>query len=520
MNKKKKAKILTTVLVLYLLLCAGAFTAGYYSKRADIQNGKAEATTDEQTIQSVAEPEETTDTETDAPETAAEPTVTVLPTAPDDTDEAEEESLEEEAEAVPEEEPRLPVGVDAAYTKPFYEGEIPDPEYTDVYVHYNDDTKEKVREFTGLPEEAVFEETDITIHTTFGDASFTLAPHPIVSVAPKDTGWYEYDSFAGCDISLIYDDETVLDADPAMVEYINPLPKTLTLGYNDIGIRYHGKEFHMLVVANANTYVTNEARKYADEYEAADYRYRTDTIYTTVTHYETDQSSFFLSHIIIYDTDQIRGGLSYDDYGGERETPSSASKRLHWVIGTNASNFDYATDKPDMGNVRIKEGKIMSDSKTAANGREICLTADGTLFSAEEGQSAESLIAMGVWNTFCCGDTELIKNGVAVNVGVQSQQYRYPRTAIGMVKPHEYYLITAGDGTYEKGMTYDEVRNVLLSKGCVFGKCMDGGGSVALVFRDELVNRSPDTERPVIDYLYFVEGEEEQSGRETDTPAL
>ena len=56
-------------------------------------------------------------------------------------------------------------------------------------------------------------------------------------------------------------------------------------------------------------------------------------------------------------------------------------------------------------------------------------------------------------------------------------------------------------------MTYDEIRSVLLQFGCTFGKCADGGGSSTLVFEGDVLN-SPaenDTERPVADFLYFVD---------------
>ena len=113
-----------------------------------------------------------------------------------------------------------------------------------------------------------------------------------------------------------------------------------------------------------------------------------------------------------------------------------------------------------------------------------------------------------VTDTWSCGDSLLIRDGEAVNVGIQSNQYRYPRTAIGMVESGEYYLITAGSGHYKGGMTYDEVRDVLLAHGCTYGKCMDGGGSSTLVFENEVINvpaEGSGRKRAVEDFLYFSE---------------
>ena len=159
-----------------------------------------------------------------------------------------------------------------------------------------------------------------------------------------------------------------------------------------------------------------------------------------------------------------------------------------------------------MADAKIKNGMMMPDSRPVANGMEICLTNSGNLFSPQQGMSINDLLRMGVTDTWCCGDTLLISNGEAVNVGIQSLDYRYPRTAIGMVRPCEYYIITAGTSGYSNGMTYDEVRDTLMALDCGFGKCLDGGGSSTLIFENQLLN-SPATgsERPVTDFLYFTE---------------
>lgn len=79
-----------------------------------------------------------------------------------------------------------------------------------------------------------------------------------------------------------------------------------------------------------------------------------------------------------------------------------------------------------------------------------------------------------------------------------------------MVEPREYYLITAGSGHYKGGMTYDEVRDVLLAHGCTYGKCMDGGGSSTLVFENEVINvpaEGSGRERAVEDFCTFQKGQ-------------
>ena len=278
----------------------------------------------------------------------------------------------------------------------------------------------------------------------------------------------------------------------------------LHAGRNEIRFLWQESVYHFYIDAVANTPATLAARQLRDEISESLYSHTSDSIFVTIRKYKTEQSEYFLTHVIINDPSQIRSGLSHDSYGGEQEKTSDASKRIGWVVGVNGSNFNWRTGKPEYAGLCIKNGKLMEGRYT--NGMEICLKKDGTLFSLAKGFSGEELLSMGVTDTWSCGDCLLIADGKGVNYGIQSQQYRYPRTAVGMVKPGEYYLITAGSGGYEGGMTYDEVREVLLRYGCTFGKCMDGGGSSTLVFENEVVNPvAKRGEREVADFLFFIE---------------
>ena len=290
------------------------------------------------------------------------------------------------------------------------------------------------------------------------------------------------------------------------VEFLNDPGTVLKEGDNAFRIRYEGFIYTLHIHANKDSIVADAREAFDEEYRLADYKYVSDNIFVTISEHTTGEASYFLTHVVINDPAQLRSGLSHGGYGGERELPTDAAARLNWIVGTNGSNFNYGTGKPEYAGVCIKDGKVMDG--TVTNGMEICLMDNGVLFSPDSGVPAESLIRSGVTDSWSCGDTLLIDNGQAVNTSIQSEQYRYPRTAVGMVQPCEYYLLTAGESGYSKGMTYDEVRSVLLSRGCSFGKCMDGGGSSSLVFLGELINTPAvgGEERAVADFLYFTEG--------------
>ena len=400
------------------------------------------------------------------------------------------------------------VGVRLVQDGPFYETTMPSAENLTCVIKYGDGHEKETKVFTVRDPEPVREDKEVTVDTFAGEASAEITVEPVTgAIADTNPGLlFQEDMLNVTDIRLQYKDghEEKAEMDEVRLEPEAYLP--LVYGDTEISFDYRGGTYAFTVNARRDTEIHKAMKDYADEIASAKYLHLTDTIMVTINEYETDEYYYLLTHIVIDDPSQIHAGLSNDDYGGSRETPTSAAERLGWVVGINGSNFSYVTNTPTMADVSIKNSQVMPDSKMTANGMEICLTNSGNLFSPQQGMTVSELLAMGVTDTWCCGDTLLISNGQAVNVGIQSEQYRYPRTAIGMVRPCEYYIITAGNGGYNKGMTYDEIRDTLMSRDCGFGKCLDGGGSSSLVFEKQLLNKpAAGSERPVTDFLYFTE---------------
>jgi exopolysaccharide biosynthesis protein len=400
------------------------------------------------------------------------------------------------------------VGARLIQDGPFYETTLPSAENLTSVIDFEDGHEKETKVFTVRNPEPLREDAEVTVDTFAGEASAKITVEPVTgAIADTDPGLlFQEDMLNVTDIRLQYADGHVERAEMDEVRLEPEAYLPLVYGDTEISFDYRGGTYAFTVNASRDTEIHRAMKDYASEIESAKYLHLTDTIMVTINEYETDEYYYLLTHIVIDDPSQIHAGLSNDDYGGSRETPTSAAERLGWVVGINGSNFSYVTNTPTMADVSIKNSQVMPDSKMTANGMEICLTNSGNLFSPQQGMTVQELLAMGVTDTWCCGDTLLISNGQAVNVGIQSEQYRYPRTAIGMVRPCEYYIITAGNGGYNKGMTYDEIRDTLMSRDCGFGKCLDGGGSSSLVFEKQLLNKpAAGSERPVTDFLYFTE---------------
>ena len=254
------------------------------------------------------------------------------------------------------------------------------------------------------------------------------------------------------------------------------------------------------------SYATME---YRDEYRAADLKFSSDTLFYTCTRHTTDSGFYYLTHVVVSDASQLDGVLSNDVFGGARETPLSAAKRTGAAILLNGSYFSYETNTPTGGTLMIKDNRVFSGEY--ADGYEVCLRSDGTLFSPGY-NTVSSVLAQNVrfsWGT--CEDL-LIRDGKPMKLtDLDWDSSYYPRTSVGMVRPLEYYFITAGMTGYIGGLTVFEEQEIFLDLGCWYARGLDGGGSSALVIGGEYVNQNGDiTEgglerRPVADFIAVYE---------------
>lgn len=410
--------------------------------------------------------------------------------------------------------PAETTGVTVLYPYVVKEGEKPDPKRTEVLLNFKDGSQRtlfyEMCDFSDLDKIWHPSQSGV-VRTQFGDGLFSPEVNAMASASMVSKGGVEYrtgDTIDPDHLVVYYVDGTSDIVSLDDIEKKGNWEKELKTGRNKFKFVWREVRLTFYVEAKHPTPVMAAQDNLKKEIEESYKTFMSDNTFVTVRRYRWHDAVYYLTHVIVNSPEQVRAGLSYDDYAGERETPTSASKRLGWVVGVNGGNFSYATGGADthMARIVIKNSEKMSDSGSTSNGMEICLTANGKLFSPWSGASVSDLLSEGVTDTFTCGDTLLIDRGKKVNVGIQSEQYRYPRTAVGMVEPGEYYIITAGVGDYEGGMSYDEVRDVLYDHGCVFGKCMDGGGSSSLVFENELLNPpATGSERPVADFFYFVD---------------
>ena len=232
--------------------------------------------------------------------------------------------------------------------------------------------------------------------------------------------------------------------------------------------------------------------------------YESDNTYISTEQTHLDGASFITAHVIIRDPSQIFVEYANGEFGGERERPTDCAGRTGAVLVINGSYFDYGTGEAmyAVAPVILHDEEIVRNGVT--NGSEVCIFSDGTLFSPHPGMhfSGDTLYEMGVKSNVGTADPLLIQDGNLESFPAGVASNIYPRTAIGMVSPGEYYFLVAGSGGYKGGLSYKQMQGIFYALGCDYARSLDGGGSSAMVINGKLMNTPAEgPERAVVDFI-------------------
>ena len=392
------------------------------------------------------------------------------------------------------------------YAGDIYAGDEFNKSYLTGAAVFQDKTEEPLKSFTLDKAPVVFAggTNIISVTSDFGSDEVSLTAVPVVGIRMEKKGIiYEgknkKDDFS---FTLVYGDGTKKTIASNLV---STGKIKLKKGENSIAVTYNNKTYTVKIKAKKMPAAIKARSKFKEEAASADYKIEDETFFSTVKKKHTNTGTYLLTHIVVNNPDQVQGGLSYDSFGGEREQLSGFAVRNNAVIVTNGSYFSQETGQPACGNIFIKNGKIEKDGVTNEN--EICLNADEKFFSPASRIAASDLLSQGVREIWGTADPLLIQDGQKVDLASQptiNGKY-YPRTAIGMAAPGEYYIITAGESGYSGGLSFLELQNIFSDLGCTFARSLDGGGSSSLVFNRQLLNnQAAGNERPVVDFLYFL----------------
>jgi exopolysaccharide biosynthesis protein len=232
-------------------------------------------------------------------------------------------------------------------------------------------------------------------------------------------------------------------------------------------------------------------------------------IETVSTGSGSDTITYFVADVRVSDATIVRSAFANDEFGANiTANPSVIAASVNAVLAINGDYYGFR----DTGIV-IRNGVTFRDSGARQG---LAFYADGSMKLYDEtATSAGELLAAGVWNTLSFGPG-LVTGGRAIsgidrvevdtNFGNHSIQGNQPRTGIGLVdENHLLFVVVDGRSPgYSRGVTMPEFADIFVGLGASVAYNLDGGGSSAMVFRDELVSNplGKGRERGTSDILY------------------
>lgn len=233
------------------------------------------------------------------------------------------------------------------------------------------------------------------------------------------------------------------------------------------------------VVPKELTFKETCAENYTDEMSQTELTYLSDTTYIAVFQNEINGNPYTLAHVVIKSPNQI-------------STTVSKTRRLSIKLYEDENALLAMSSSMLAGHINFMNGLHITNSETISSnqipiGTELACDTSGTLYKMQPDTPTDNIAF-----TILSDTPLLIQNNEAVQIPDAIAPSKTCKSAIGMVKPCEYYFLTASDGDYINDITYADIQSILLEKNCSFAQSLTKDVNVAMAFKGELVNRPAD----------------------------
>ena len=257
---------------------------------------------------------------------------------------------------------------------------------------------------------------------------------------------------------------------------------------------------------STNTVTASQAAKIAT---ITDSSYKDDNISINLSETTVNNTQVYVADVTVTSSDYLKTAFAQNAFGTNVTAKTSETAADNNAIL--AVNGDYYGAN-STGYV-IRNGVVYRDTvrEDSSNG-DLAIYKDGSFKIIYEDQiSAEQLVKDGVVNLLAFGPT-LVENGeiaVGTNEEVGRAMASNPRSAIGIIDENHYIIVVSDGRTSEsKGLSLYQMAEVMKSYGVKTAYNLDGGGSSALYFNGQVINK-PTTggnrisERAVSDIVYI-----------------
>ena len=224
----------------------------------------------------------------------------------------------------------------------------------------------------------------------------------------------------------------------------------------------------------------------------------------TIRKYDT---TIYIADIYINDANYLKTAFANSSYGKNiTATTSETAKNNNAILAINGDYYGVQNNGYVLKNYKLYR------STSVSNKQDLVIYGDGSFEVINESEvTAEQLVKKGAKEILSFGPA-LIVNGqivVSENEEVGKAMASNPRTAIGIIDKNHYVFVVSDGRTSESvGLSLYELASVMKEIGIQTLYNLDGGGSSAMYFNGNLINK-PTTngrsikEREVSDIVYI-----------------
>lgn len=242
----------------------------------------------------------------------------------------------------------------------------------------------------------------------------------------------------------------------------------------------------------------------ADE-EAGRWVYLSDDLTVTITRHSRQDPAlvWFESDIRLRGEEKLLSALSEGKKPGRKaQSPVKLARDSRLVLSVNDDYFGRRLKDGKRPGVIIRDGEILGDRTYRAdhpsfpNLEALALFRDGSMKTfLSDAHTAEEYLQMGATDVFSFGPI-LVRDGQPGPHMDDKDYYHYrePRCALGMIEPGHYLILTVkGRSRDSRGAYLPWLAERMLALGAKEALNLDGGGTTALIFMGQILNKAPNS---------------------------
>ena len=238
--------------------------------------------------------------------------------------------------------------------------------------------------------------------------------------------------------------------------------------------------------------------KFSDTVVHTDNQYINKNVNVTVTTTNENGVIYHVADVYVRDVQYLKTAFGSDEGFGmtkaHRGLIQDVSKRVNAFVAINGDQCGQHND-----GMVVRNGELFRQSEKD----DVCvLNYDGTMVTyAEDEFDTDATIAAGAWQVWTFGPELLDENGQPLENFNTTVADPNPRSAIGMVEPLHYVLVTVDGRGESAGLDMWGLAELMQELGCTSAYNLDGGGTAAMTLNGELYS-TPSKVRSVYDIIY------------------